>query len=457
MARAPKPASTITDGLANVITGAGTALDKRSGRFHALSIVNPVEIYASYRDNWIMRKIVDLPPHDMTRAGRDWQADGDVIEKIEAAEKQFGLWAKLQLALKYGRLGGGAIIIGVGSNPQDPLPPKIAKGQLAYLHVVSRWQMSLGQIIFDPANPLFGQPEYFTLNGTQEVKIHPSRIVVFKGNFVPHDFNGNTLEMFWGDSIFRSVKDAVGDASSALSSFATLIEEAKVDVYRFKGLADMLATPNGDAKVQQRVQLATLSKSIHQAIILADGDEWDQKQVAWAGMPDVVATYLSTIAAAADIPATRFLGKSPDGMNATGDGDERNYITRIQSDQESILRPALDVLDPLIAASAGIAITDAVYTFAPLKIMDETEQANIMFLKAQAVTQYVTNATVPHDALAKAVPNMLIEDGVLPGLDAAMDEIEVQTGSLESNPDDPPELDLNNEPIDPSAITQPSA
>jgi len=34
---------------------------------------------------------------------------------------------------------------------------------------------------------------------------------------------------------------------------------------------------------------------------------------------------------AADIPMTRLLGQSPAGMNATGDGDMRNYYDRIEA------------------------------------------------------------------------------------------------------------------------------
>jgi Protein of unknown function (DUF1073) len=48
---------------------------------------------------------------------------------------------------------------------------------------------------------------------------------------------------------------------------------------------------------------------------------------------------------AADIPATRFIGKSPDGMNATGESDIRNYHDRLASDQKVKCTPLLTRLD----------------------------------------------------------------------------------------------------------------
>lgn len=414
----------IWDGLANVLSGAGTSIDRRTHTFYSLRAINPTEVQASYRDSWLMRKIVDLPAIDMTRAGRDWQAENADIEALEQAERDIGLWAKLRQAAILGRLGGGAIIIGVGNNPEIRLPSNIGAGQLRYLHVVSRHQLTLGDFDDDFDSESYGEPKWFSLNGPRAtVKIHPSRVVPFKGVAVPPDTWVSALDRFWGDPVYRSVVDAVKNADTATNGFSSLIDEASYDIIGIPDLMSNLGVPGYEAQLTKRISLITASKSMHRSVIRDAAETWEARQVTWTGMPDVIKTYLSVAAGAADIPATRLLGKAPDGMNATGDGDEANYLAMISASQESILRPALNQLDPVIMGHAATDPGDAWFDFAPLKITSEKDRADIALVKANVITQYVNNGSIPMEALIKSVPNMVAEDGTIPGLEQALDDL----------------------------------
>jgi hypothetical protein len=115
--------------------------------------------------------------------------------------------------------------------------------------------------------------------------------------------------------------------------------------------------PRARQLLLKRVKVANLAKSNHNTRILdggrgkdGEGEEWETRQVAWSGMPEMIRIYAAAVAAAFDIPATRFLGKSPDGMNATGAGDEANYDAKIDADRDAYLRPALDQMDVALAA-----------------------------------------------------------------------------------------------------------
>jgi phage-related protein (TIGR01555 family) len=169
----------IRDRLTNVMSGMGTTADKRVFSRYMFMPLSGEEAEAGYRSSWLVRKIVDIPPLDMTRAWRDWQANADDIQKLEAEEKRLQLKMKCQRALVLARLyGGSALILGTNdADPMQPLRPEATKqGGLTYVHVLSRWQLSHGPMIMDPANPWFGQPEYFQINsldGSQE-KLHPS-------------------------------------------------------------------------------------------------------------------------------------------------------------------------------------------------------------------------------------------------------------------------------------------
>lgn len=419
------PLRRFADGLANVLTGRGTTADRATANFWVRRFTTPDQIEAAYLGSWLHRKIVDIPAQDMCRAGRDWDAEDDQIAAIEKEEKRLGYWAKLYEALTLGRLGGGAILIGLGDgDPSKPLPANIRPGAIRYLTVLSRWQLSIGQMEMDPESDNFGQPRYFALSGTsRQIAIHPSRVVCFKGLPIPAIRVASWEDRFWGMSVVEAVDEAVQQATTACAGFSSLIDEAKIDVFRFNGTVEQLSLPGGEEKLLKRIELTNQGKSVHRAVILDKEDEWDQRQLSLAGVRDVIITYDARVAGAADIPATRLFGKAPDGMNATGDGDLANYFQGIGAKQDMQLRPAMDRLDAVLLPSANVP-ADLPWAFSTLMVLTEQQQAEIENKEADTITKIVNAALVPESALAKTVQNRLIESGRWPGLKKLIEEAE---------------------------------
>lgn len=424
------------DGLANVLTGRGTSVDRSRHNFWVQARMTPEQIEAAYTGSWLTRKIIDVVAQDMCRAGRDWDAEDDEIAKIEAEEKRLGLWAKVYEALTLSRLGGGAILIGLGDDPSQPLPRNIRPQQIQYLTVLSRWQLSIGDMEMDPALPTFGQPRYFRLAGTaRQIDIHPSRVVCFKGLPIPAIRVATWEERFWGMSVVEAVDEAVQHATTACAGFASLIDEAKIDVFRFNGTVDQLSQPGGEEKLMKRVELTNTGKSVHRAVILDKEDEWEQRQLTLTGVRDVIITYDARVAGAADIPATRLFGKSPDGMNATGEGDLANYFQSIGAKQDMQLRPALQQIDAVMLPSAGVK-PDLPWVFSTLMVLTEQQQAEIEAKEADTITKIAAVALMPESALAKTVQNRLIESGRWPGLKKLIEEAEAAGEELPGGEDD---------------------
>lgn len=174
---------TLLDGLANIMSGAGTTVDKRMGQFYAARPLDWQQIDAMYRSSWTARKIVDLPAAEMTRPKRDWQAEDTDIAPLEELERKVRLWAKLEEALRLGRLGGGVMVIGVKQGQPDKELRVEALGRdcLQYLHVMSRSEITTGEIDMDPASENFGCPLYYEIMGNDRfVRIHPSRVIPFR-------------------------------------------------------------------------------------------------------------------------------------------------------------------------------------------------------------------------------------------------------------------------------------
>jgi hypothetical protein len=446
------------DRLTNVMSGMGTTADRRVYDRYAFVPISAAESEAGYRDDWLWRKIIDVPALDMTRAWRDWQTESANIEALEAEEKRLQLKHKCKRALILSRLYGGAALL-LGTNDPDPSQPlnpsRIGKGGLTYVHVLSRHQLTLGNQRLDPADPWFGKPDYFEINTSskdQQVKLHPSRIVEFIGQPVPEGSWYGSAGMtggswFWGDPLAQSIQSAVKNASLAQDGFAALIDRAAVDVFKFKDLMSVVGTEDGEKQIKARVAWTSRAKSTHRAMLLDAQDEWEQAQMVWAGIPNVIDAYTLLVAGAADIPMTRLLGQSPRGLQSTGDGEERDYQSMIKARQDELLAPALDRIDELLIPSAlGSRPSDIYYEFGPLQEENEKDGATIEFQLSQAVKNYSDTGLIPDMALAAIVKNRFIESGRWPGSEVAFEEAEAAIAA-------DPSLDPAND--DPSALTQP--
>lgn len=421
----------IFDRLANLVTGLGTVKDKTYGAAYTLTPLDATQLAFAYRGDWLARKIVDVPAFDAVRAWRDWQAEDEHIEAIEAAERVFQIRSKLARALKMARLyGGAALILGVDGDPATPIEiDRVQKGGLKYVHAVSRHELSVQEQDRDLYSPYFGEPREYLLNTAgadkTQVRIHPSRVVRLIGAD-PLDINRSFDG--WGDSVLQAVDDAVKDAGLTTGGIASLIQEAKVDVYKIKGLTQNVGDKDYRERIIERFKLANTAKSLVNGLLLDAEEEYEQKTINFSQLPELARLYLMVAAGAADIPATRLLGQSPDGMNSTGESDIRNYYDRISADQELTLRPALERLDEVLIRSAlGSRPPEVHYTFSPLWQISAKERAEIFRAKAEGARAIAgsggaSSPLMPIEALSDALVNAFVEDGSLPGLEAAIDE-----------------------------------
>jgi len=438
-----------TDRLVNLVTAMGTTKDKSTSSRYFVQELDQQQALAAYRSDWIARKVVDIPAFDMIREGRNWQADAKQIEALEAEEDRLQVWPKLAKALKLARLyGGSALIIGIiGDDPSLPLEPgRVAKGGLSYVHVASRYEVTAGEINRDAASPGWGEPLYYQMQSNKggSIRIDPSRVIRFIGADVPDI----AYQQGWGDSILLALDEAVKNAGLAANGIAQLLQEAKVDVYKIPGFMAGVGDVAYRQKIIDRVSLANQAKSLTNGLLMDAEEEYIQKQISFSQLPEVLRLYLEIAAGAADIPATRLLGQSPSGMNATGEGDLRNYYDRLSAEQEVDLRPKLEKLDGFLIPSAlGGRPAEIHFTFAPLWQISQREQADIFKTKADAArtlagTGGTSPALMPIEALSEALINAFVEDGILPGLEAAIEEF----GTLADQEDDADDVEAATTP-----------
>ncbi len=420
----------IKDGFANLIARLGAVEgDKNSANTYLTPLLNPVEAENAYRTSWF-RKIVDVPPYDMTREWRNWQAEDDQIEAIEKEELRLDLRRKIRKAMAWARLyGGSLLIIGEKGNTSPEMPldvDAITEGGIEYVSVLARHMLVRPEeIIRDPLSEFFGQPPFYQISGGQrpDVKVHPSRTIRFVGNELPETLSSGVYDG-WGDSLWLACKTAIANCDLTAAGVAALVQEAKVDVFLIEGFMKGLGSTGYEDLMKRRLGLVQEAKSIQNAVLLDKLDGYERKEYTFGGLPDVLKVYLMIMSGVCDIPATRLLGKAPDGMNATGDSDLRNYYDSLASKQNNDLTPSIEPLDRMLMRSAlGTADVDSIYyEWAPLWQMTPAERSEVDKRKAETTKVWADSGLIPDVALAEAAQNMLIEDGTFPGIEQALED-----------------------------------
>lgn len=410
------------DRLRNLAANIGTGRDKITSSHYHYEGLTDAQLMNAYRGNWLPRKLIDIPASDATRRWREWQGTKEQIDAIEEVERRFAIRKKLKKVLQLSRLkGGGAILIGDGSpNPLEPIDLDNFRG-LKYVTLLSRADVNPGDFDFDPSSEFFRQPKFWQIN-TQDrgmLDVHPTRLCLFKGNEIPDDHmhaqNG------WGDSVLDAVYSALMQADSTTANIASMIFEGKVDVIKIPGLMAQIGDEQYFNRLTTRLTSAMTLKGVNGALIMDKEEEYDQKRSEFANLHEIMDRFFQNVAGAADIPLTRLFGRSAGGLNATGESDLKNYYDMIQSIQETEITPTIWRLDEAIIREAlGERPDNIFYNWRGLWQLNDKERSEVTKNIADAGTAML--GYLAPEVVGEAVSNALIENGIMPGLQNAMEK-----------------------------------
>lgn len=432
----------VTDSVTSMVAELGTARDKAASVSYNVVNYNDTELVNAYRSSWLARKIVDIPAQDSAREWRAWQAEEDQVEAIEEEERRLGLQAKVLRASTLGRLYGAAYLyFDLGDDPSQPVRvERLKKGALRFVTVLTYQQLTVGEIDQDPLSAFYGQPAWYEASspkrGTQ--RVHPSRVVRFGGNPKPEQelINGDR-----DDSVLVALLDAIKQFDSTAANIASLVFEAKIDVISVNGLMTIAGNPYESRKLLERYRLAATAKGNNGMLLLdAENETYEQKSFAFSALSDIMDRYAQNSAGAADIPMTRLFGRSPGGMNSTGDSDLRNYYDRIQADQNLRLRPALSLLDEcLIRSALGTRPEEVHYLWNSLWQMTDKERSDLGTATVAMVKNLKETGLFPDEVLAASTVTKLTQDGALPGLESEYKTYFEEGGEWDLGQEEPPE------------------
>lgn len=432
----PLPQPYITDGVTEAMQAAAGFGQFGGGRISAMQMMFASQLAAAaYLSSGMLQKVIELPAVDRVREWRDWQAEEDQITALEAEERRLGLRQKIIEAEVLRGLGGGALILLMdGQDHASELKPdQVRKGSLVAVNVLSREELDLVDIDKEVASPTYRQPKFFRVKLKDGVSsnIHPSRVICFKAKRLPAGYTTTDEDHFWGHSMLMRVFREVEKSDNAQMWFAALVKKAKLLRIGIPGLTDMAASPGGTTLLTKRMSAISLGENSLNATVYeaADSDGHGGEvisdfQMSFNGIPAMMDGFDQRIAAVSGIPFTVLMGRSPAGMNATGDHDRDNWNREVATGQSTELGPCLDQIDvALIPSALGSRPDDVWWKFAPLDTPTAKEETDRFKIWTDAMEKVGNSGTIPDIAFSKAYQNGLIENEWAPGLEAALDEV----------------------------------
>ena len=405
--RAYEGAGRITQGgITNPGTGMGTSLDKTQGSFfQATQMVwrSPLEVLRA--QSAFAKKYTDLLVDDMFIKWRDFK-DGDVegaALEMRKAERRYRLQDRLRRGMKGGRAHGTSLVVLYTKEaPMDtPLDTKrIREGDLLSIRVYDRYDASVGDRDYDPAAEYYG-PINYNIHPTRgsgtggrrfQDRIHASRIMRFDGLDPLTDSRFTVYDEDWGLSVLLPVITSILEDQSIVSAVAHMTQEASIPVLMVRDLRESIkgGVTGGEATADQIGSAINRLKSVWRLMMLEKGaEEFQRVAVQFGGLADIMQKIPERIAAMGGYPVTHFMGKSPGGLNATGESDMRIYVQGMEAERGHMLEGMpghadIWTLDEVIARSHGMEEAPE-YEWHSLLDMSDQEIAQVSKTKAEAL------------------------------------------------------------------------
>lgn len=351
-----------------------------------------------YRDNWVVQNVVGLVVDDMLREWFDVEGlSPEQKKELDNLTRRVKLREKINKGLSWGRLYGGAVglilIKGHENDLDKPLDlSTVLPGTFCGLYILDRWSGVTpdGRTVTDMSDPEFGLPEYYNITSAEGdmivARVHHSRVVRFIGRELP--YLESLAEMHWGESEIEALYKEVVAHDNVSANMAALTFQANVTTMEVKNLDQLFSV--GSFEAQRRfwsvLQAQSVLRTNYGIHAVNEGTKVTTDKYSFDGLKDVYESMCMDLCGASHYPMTKLFGRSPGGLNATGESDLQNYYDYTDSQRESKFRPAIEKLLPIMCMSLWGGIPDGIeITFPPLWTPTAKEIATIAREKTEAI------------------------------------------------------------------------
>ncbi|KAA1013018.1 DUF1073 domain-containing protein [Paraburkholderia panacisoli] len=360
--------------------------------------------------HWLIDKACSMPARDATRNG--WDAvtvDGDELDDESAKilkkyDKKYRVKWQAEQMVRMGRIFGIRMAI-FKVNSTDPEyykkpfnPDGVEPGSYKGISQVDPyWCAPLldAAATSDPGNIHFYEPTFWIIGG---VTYHRSHLHIFRTAEPPDVLK--PMYMYGGIPVAQQIMERVYAAERVANEGPLLAMSKRTNVWLTNMSAFQMA---GDEALQKMQQWIAFRDNFGIKIGDKEADDFKQFETSLADLDAVIMNQFQIVAAAARVPATKLLGTSPKGFNATGEYEEASYHEELESIQEHDLTPFLERHHLLSMLSEGKEPVETTVSWRPLDAPTAKELAETNLVKAQTDVQLVQSGGIQSSDVLKRV------------------------------------------------------
>lgn len=352
------------------------------------------QLCAVMAQHWLINKCCLIPARDAIRKGfkltvnDGTDIDPKILAAITQANKRHRLTRALVEYVKMGRTFGVRVAL-FRVESTDPEyyvkpfnPDAITPGSYRGISQIDPyWCVPelTSASASDPSAPGFYEPTYWIVNNR---RYHKSHMVIMRGPEVADVLKPSYL--YGGLSVPQMIYERVY-ASERTANEAPQLALTKRAMIFYTDAAKALAN---QATFEDRLAVwAAYRDNFGVKVADKEADQIEQHDTSLADLDAVIMSQYQLVAAAANIPATKLLGTTPKGFNATGSYEADSYHEELESIQTNDMEPLIErhlvcVIRSEIAPRFGIAPFAVDVTWAPINSMGEKEAAEVQKIKA---------------------------------------------------------------------------
>lgn len=366
-------------------------------------------IDALSRSNPLVKKAVNYLSSKPLINGIDINTNELESEQVHTVTRYYkNLYASVRSWLSKGIIYGGAggLLWFQGDDNRELANPliisKVKKDSFRGIKPLSRWfqiEPDLTSSLIQDVDPkrgiydarMVGMPEFYNVsldggmagdNRRKQFKVHVSRLIIFNAEMP--SFIETQIERYWGASIIELAWADLNIDHRLWRATAKSLDKNNLGVYKIDGLGLAGAQMSTGQKNKFAIRMSLLKESSAQGVVAIDGrDEFEFANAALNGYAEILGINHSRLAGSFRVPlSVLFPGEK-------SDDEDKLYLQslqELQDIQELYLRPALNVILPVIIKSEiGKTITDLNFTFNPIETQTLKEKADMFKIMAEGL------------------------------------------------------------------------
>lgn len=362
----------------------------------------------NYVYDGLYKKICCTPAQDAIRNGYEICDSNENIvvddetKKINDILFDFDIDNKMTNAVSLARATGGAVLLLLvddGESIENELDYNNLK-RIYGVKVYDATEVFPRTINMDYSSYDFGSIITYNVIDSRTGKnfiVHSSRLIVFDGmetvDRVRSQRNG------WGGMVLDECEAEIERYNQASKLSISILSRISQGVLKIKNLMGAINAGKED-KIKKYVSEMDALRSVMNSLIIDSEDDFDLKNMTLTGYKDIIEQQQIAVSAVAKIPVTILFGRSPAGMNSTGESDMETYYAMLKRIQNTFLIKGFDKILKIITNCSEYKINnDDLYhiKFNELKIISEKDKAEIKNKDADTISKIANAFTSLHE------------------------------------------------------------